>query len=384
MPPRRRAEVALGAAVFAAIFAGGCGGPLTHPPVDPKWLDPFTGRATVPVPTRSSGEPIRVAVYGDVRGERERHREVVAAIRKERPDLVVFTGDALRCYPVGHMPDFGLASYLVPFWPQYARGYPLVLLASLVPFPALLHETLGRPFAPPRDADGMNGFLSDTAPLRLEDRVPFVFVPGNHDLYHHADRAAVSRLFVPNEDPSRSPEDLFFSMDIGGYRVHALDTGSDLLGDDDPLATSSRQLAWLEASLTDAKRKGLGSIVAMHLPPVSSTAEDEPSPEVRDRVGKGILDQHDVALVVGGHSHAYERIERPGFRGRLVTHVITGGGGAPFHHEAPAGKRDPGSKAFIEETTHFVILELSPGEIRGRMVPVAGPGRPDVFVARRE
>jgi 3',5'-cyclic AMP phosphodiesterase CpdA len=359
-----------------------CGGPLEHVRTDPKWLDAFTGRASAPIATRAGDEPVRIAVYGDVRGERERHRKVVGAIRAARPDLVVFTGDALHCLPVAHMPDFGLATYLLPFWPQYIRGYPWVTALTLVPFPAIVHETIGRPFAGPRDPDGFNGFLEDTAPIRLEDRTPFVFVPGNHDLYHRFDRREAARLFVPNERPDRNEDDLFFAVEIGAHRVHVLDTGDDLLGDDDPISKGSRQLAWLDASLADAEKKGLRSIVAMHLPPYSSGAEDEPSPEVRDRIAREILDKHDVALVVTGHSHAYERIERAGKGGRTVTYVVTGGGGAPFHHEVAPAEREPGSKAFVEGTTHFVLLELGAGEIRGRMVPVEGKGKADAFVAR--
>lgn len=370
-------------ALLASALLGACGGPLSHVPTEPRWLDPFTGRASAPVPARASTEPVRIAVYGDVRGEREKHRVVIEAIRGVRPDLVVFTGDALRCYPLAHMPDFGLATYLLPFWPQIQRGYPWVTLASLVPFPALIHETLGRGIAPPRDPDGFNAFLADTAPLRLDDRVPFVFVPGNHDEYHHADRREVARLFVSNENALPDPDALFFSVELGGYRLHAVDTGTDLFGDDDPVGAGARQLAWLDASLADAEKKGLGSIVAMHLPPYSSLAEDEPSPVVRAHVAEGILDKHEIALVLAGHSHAYERLEHPGLRGKAVTHVVTGGGGAPFHHEAAPAARDAGSKVFVEATTHFVLLELFPGEVRGRMVPVAGAGKSDVFVAQR-
>ncbi len=372
----------LAAAFGLAACLAGCGGPLTHVPTEPRWLDPFTGRASAPIAVRGGVEPVRVAVYGDVRGEREKHRAVVAAIRAARPDLVVFTGDALRCYPIAHMPDFGLATYLLPFWPQIVRGYPLATLGSIVPFPAVVHETLGRPFAPPRDPDGFNGFLADTAPLRLEDRTPFVFVPGNHDEYHLADRRELARLFSPSESPDRDPDALYSAVEIGGYRIHVLDTGSDIFGDGDPLAAGGRQLAWLDASLGDAEKKGLRSIVAMHLPPYSSAAEDAPSPEIRARVAEGILDKHEIALVVAGHSHAYERLEHPGARGRSVTHVVTGGGGAPFHHEAAASARDAGSKAFVEGTTHFVLLELAPGEVRGVMVPVAGDGKPDTFVTK--
>jgi Icc-related predicted phosphoesterase len=370
------------AALMLILPAIACGGPLAHVQTDAKWLDPVTGRASAPLNAApSSGEPLRIAVYGDVRGGRAKHRAVVAAIRTSRPDLVIFTGDALRCLPVAHMPDFGLATYALPFWPQYVRGYPWVSLLSIVPFPGIVHETLGGTIAPPRDADGWNGFLEDTAPIRLDDRTPYVFVPGNHDLYHHADRREVFRLFRLDERTDRNEDELYQSVDLAGYRLHALDTGDDLLGDSDPTSTGKRQLAWLNASLAEAESKGLRSIVAMHLPPYSSGAEDEPSPNVRERVARDILDRHEVALVLAGHSHAYERIVRAGHGGKDVTHIITGGGGAPFHHEVDREERDPGSKVFVEAVTHFVSLELLPNEIRGRMVAVEGRGS-DEFVAR--
>jgi 3',5'-cyclic AMP phosphodiesterase CpdA len=325
---------------------------------------------------------VRFAVYGDVRGERARHRNVVAAVRKERPDLVVFTGDALGCRPVGHVPDLGLWTYLVPFWPQYQRGYPLVMLTSVVPFPAAVHELLGRAFAPPRDPDGYNGFLEDTAPLRLEDRIPYVFVPGNHDLYHRFDRLEGARLFAL-EGGAGVGGPTYGSLDVAGHRLLTLDTGTDLLGDADPIATGSPQLTWLEARLRDADARGLRSIVALHSPPYSSGDAEEPSPAVRERIG-AILDRHDVALVLGGHAHAYERIVRAGRAGRPVTHVVTGGGGAPFHEEAPPAAREPGSQVVVEGTTHFVVLELDRAGLRGRMIPVEGPGPGDEFVVAYE
>src|SRR5260221_4884734 len=111
-------------AAILLLFLGGCAGPARHVPVDARWLDP-DARPT-PGGTGPSGDrPLRVAVYGDCRDNREAHRAVVAAIRAARPDLVIFTGDALGCRPAGHLPDLGAWTYIIPFWPQYMRGCPL-------------------------------------------------------------------------------------------------------------------------------------------------------------------------------------------------------------------------------------------------------------------
>jgi 3',5'-cyclic AMP phosphodiesterase CpdA len=314
-----------------------------------------------------------VAVYGDTRGNREGHRAVVAAIAAVKPDLVVFTGDAIECRPAGHLPDLGIWSYLVPFWPQYIRGHPLFSLNTLVPFPAVIHEVLVSPFLPVRDPDGFNGFLEDTAPLRRDARIPFLFVPGNHDLYHRFDREAVARLFgSPIGSGGKDPHGLWYSLDTGGVRFLMLDTGTDVLGDTDPLPPNGPQLAWLETALADAERRGLVTIVCFHIPAFSSGREDPPMPSVRRRIVEGVLDRHRVGLVISGHAHAYERIVRPGKDGSSLTYVVSGGGGAPFHH-AVGGERQPGSRVFIEETLHFVLLEIGQGAIQGRMVPVKAP-----------
>ena len=365
----------------AAALLAACG-PIRHVPTEPRLLL-ADGRASAGVEgaaaSRAGGE-LRLLAYGDSRGNRAIHRAVVAAMVAERPDLVIFTGDALECFPAGHLPDYGGWSLLIPLWPQYHRGYPAVTLASLVPFPALLHETVGAPFFHVRDAEGFNAFLEDTAPLR-DAGVPLLFAPGNHDLYHRWDRAEVARLFAQGDGAGRGEERLWFSVDVSGWRLVVLDTGTDLLGDADPMPAGGSQLDWLEETLADAERRGLRSIVTLHLPPFSSAREDGSVPWVRERVVRGVLDRHQVELVLNGHAHAYERLEEPGFGRRPVTYLVTGGGGSSFFHVAE--RREPGSRVFVEGVPHFVRLDLGPDGIRGQMIPVSVGGAPvperDVF-----
>jgi len=345
-----------------------------HAPTDARWLAPRP--ALLPAAPAGTSAALRVAVYGDTRGNRPTHRAVVAAIASERPDIVVFTGDALECLPVGHMPDLGGWQYAIPLWPQYHRRYPVALLASLVPFPAALHDTVGTLVAPARDPAGFNAFMEDSGPARAQG-APLLFVPGNHDLYHRFDREALARLM------GAPPDRLWYAVDAGRWRFVVLDTGTDLFGDGDPLPEGGAQLRWLDEVLSDAERRGLTPIVSAHMPPYSSAREDGATPLVEERVVKGVLDRHRVPLVLNGHAHAYERIERAGASGRSVTYIVTGGGGATFFHEG--SEATAGSRTFVEGVPHFVMLELGEREIRGRMVPVAVPGAapsgaaPDTF-----
>lgn len=359
--------------LLAAVAASGCG-PFSHDETDARWLVEDTGRAVRALPAASAPRPFRVAVYGDVHRGREGHRAVVSAIRDERPDLVVFTGDALDCRPAGHMPEFGPGGLLIPFWPQYYRGRPLFTLLSLVPFPAAVHELLLSGPYPVRHADGLNSFLEDTAPLRLDDAVPFLFVPGNHDVFHEFDRREIARLFgEPGGEGGRDPEALWFSLDAGGVRFVVLDTGSDTPGDRDPLREGGPQWAFLEERVAGARREGLGVVVCAHLPPFATGRDDPPRDEVTVRLGEVLRDTGGIALVLSGHTHQYERLGLPRRDGTTACFVVTSGGGA--EEKAAAADPVPESVRRIDGRLHFVLLEIDAEEIRGRFVAVRAPGR---------
>src|SRR5262252_4335623 len=177
----RAVRLLLAAPLFFVTACSSC----HHVPTQARWLKSVP--ALAPPPSGGHVGTLRVVVYGDTRGNRPIHREVVAAISEQKPDLLIFTGDALECLPVGHLPDYGGWQYTIPLWLQVHRNYPLALLASIVTFPALLHEAFGGVIARPRDPNGFNGFLEDTEPFRKAG-ASVLFAPGNHDLDHRWDR----------------------------------------------------------------------------------------------------------------------------------------------------------------------------------------------------
>ena len=360
---------ALLAAAIVAASTAACG-PMSHTPIWPDLLDKATGRASPPLPPVPP-ELMRVAVYGDSQGNSAAHRAVVAAILKEKPDLVLFAGDAIDHLPAGHMPDWGGWQYLLPLWPQYVRGYAWVSLLTLIPFPAAIHETLLGAAAPPRRSPDLNGWMEDTEPFRSAG-IPILAAPGNHDEYHLVDQAQFASLFSPPGAPELSTDAFWYAVDRGRWRFLVLDTGTDMLGDRDPMPAGGPQLTWLEAQLAEADRVGQRAIVLLHIPPFSSGKEERGAPWVKKLVVEGILDRHPVTLVLSGHIHAYERIVRPGFEGRPVNYVVSGGAGGRFFQQAK--ERVEGSVLFVEQVRNFVILELGPGGISGRVIPVRVPG----------
>ena len=357
------------AALLLLASAAACG-PMSHAAVRPDLLDPSTGRASAPLRDPAPGR-LRVAMYGDSQGNTAAHRAVVAAILAEKPDLVLFAGDAIDHLPAGHMPDWGGWQYAVPIWPQYVRGHAWVSLLTLIPFPAGIHELLLSGVAPPRPLPDLNGWLEDTAPLR-EAGIPVLAAMGNHDQYHRVDQERFARVFSPPGGPELSPDAFWYAVDREGWRFLVLDTGPDLFGDRDPMRVDGPQLTWLAERLAEADRLGLRPVVLLHIPPFSSGRQEGGAPWVERRVVEGVLDRHPVALVLSGHVHAYERIVRPGFEGRPVNYVVSGGGGGRFF--GPRSPRVDGSQVFVEGVRNFVLLELGPDGLRGRVVPVRVPG----------
>ena len=360
------------AAIAGIVLASSAAcGPMHHAAIRPELLDAATGRASPPLPA-AAHETLRVAVYGDSQGNPAVHRAVVAAVLAAKPDLVLFAGDAIDHLPAGHMPDWGGWQYAIPLWPQYVRGYPAVSLASVVPFPALVHETLLGAVAPPRKAPDLNGWLEDTAPLRAAG-IPVLAARGNHDSYHREDEEQFARVFSPPDRTALSSSAFWYAVDLGGWRFLVLDTGTDLLGDRDPMPVGGPQLTWLEEQLTDADRAGLRSIVLLHIPPFSSGRQERGAPWVQERVVDAVLSRHPVALVLSGHVHAYERIVREDRDGRPATYVVSGGAGGRFFEK---GGTVEGSQVFVEGVRHFVLLELGPGGVKGRAIPVKVDGEP--------
>jgi hypothetical protein len=55
-----------------------------------------------------------------------------------------------------------------------------------------------------------------------------------------------------------------------------------------------------------------------------------------------------------------------------VNYVVSGGAGGRFFHQAK--ERAEGSVVFVEEVRNFVMLDLGPDGISGRVIPVRVPG----------
>lgn len=132
-----------------------------------------------------------------------------------------------------------------------------------------------------------------------------------------------------------------------------------LLNSEVAFGVDGEQMQWLERELseTDADPSRFGAIVAFHRP-YFTFGRSRPNLAVRDAV-HAILARHDVALVLTGHNHCYERFEVDG-----ITYIVDGGGGAGLYN--PNDALDEIAEARPDEPALRQAFERSHGWLRLR------------------
>jgi hypothetical protein len=205
----------------------------------------------VPLPVRSfataprAGEPLRFAVFGDVRSGHEVHGRIVRALVDEAPDFVLSTGDAVYA---GH--DEG-------DWQRFfAVAEELLALVPLYP------------------------------------------VCGNHDLgASPAGLRTFEDIFALWPGPARRPaRGAWYAFDVADLHFVMLD--SNRYGDPE-------QLAWLEEDLASVRGKARAVFVATHHGPWSRGPHGGHPEALAWYVP--VLEKAQVAALFSGHDHLYQR-----------------------------------------------------------------------------
>jgi predicted phosphodiesterase len=124
------------------------------------------------------------------------------------------------------------------------------------------------------------------------------------------------------------------------------------------------QLKWLKGDL----RRAAGSawkILIMHHPIYSSDfryLRGYRDWELEKRIGE-VLSKGRVDLVIAGHCHAYERLEKDG-----IVYLVTGGGGAPFG--LLLRPPSPWTKKLCSRVLHYVKMSVSSDKIHIKVIGV--------------
>lgn len=316
-------------AVSAALAACGLQPPAEEqslsrwqppPPTDPAPVPPQGQTRPIPAPTTpptpaptATAEPqptvetrIRFAVIGDYGLAGEAAAAVAALVAGWEPDFVVTTGD--NNYPDGRAEtiDRNIGQYYSQF------------------------------IAPYRGAFG---------PGATENR--FWPVLGNHDWSTGYPEPYLAYFSLPGNGR-------YYSVERGPVRLFALDS---MPGEPDGINSDSPQAAWLQRELAASTARW--NIVVLHHSPYSSGHHGSSTWMRWPFAAWG------AHLVLGGHDHTYERVERDG-----ITYIVNGLGGGARYARGFTGLE--GSQIFFNADHGAMLVEAGPQTLDARFVTRAG------------
>ena len=275
-----------------------------HPPsfADGTW-DPISVRLP-----QEDKWPIRIGVIGDSGFGEGVTFQLAEEMASHQPDFVIHTGD-------------------------------LVYSAYQEPSPA---DAFIRKFYQPM-----------FEPLHIGPIYP---VFGNHEDYsdtYWRDQPFYYAAFPPLENEHRG-EDMggisgqrdWYAFTRSGYQFIFLNSQRFYLG-----GLLEEQNAWLKERLEE--NESLSSIAVFHIPPFTSGLHRDDGIPIQ-RAWLPLFEEANVALVLSGHDHNYERLESSG-----ITYIVSGGGSSSLYGKQET--RDE-SEYFIAQS-HFLLLDLFPDRI---------------------
>jgi len=185
--------------------------------------------------------------------------------------------------------------------------------------------------------------------------VPYFLTVGNHDAYS---KVPLSEE-IYKEQVDLPGNELYYSFNTGNCLFIVLDSNLD----DQEKRITGEQYKWLEGVLIASSRKH--KFVFMHHPLYTETGKGRHAgssldkyPEDRDRL-ETLFVKNKVDVVFAGHEHMYQRKTVDG-----ITHIITGGGGAPLYAKDEDG-------GFY----HFIVLLADGDNVRAEVVDINGKVR---------
>ncbi len=161
--------------------------------------------------------------------------------------------------------------------------------------------------------------------------MPYMSAMGNHE-----GQGDLFQKYFPYD--YNSDDVFYYSFDYGIAHFIIIDQFDDY-------SIGSKQYRWI---IDDLKRnKSKWNIAVMHKP--GYTAGGHKNSKKVQRILQPIFKKYNIKLVLTGHNHYYSRAEVEG-----VTHITTGGGGAPLY--MPRKKKNI---ITIDRSFHFCKIDVS-------------------------
>jgi predicted MPP superfamily phosphohydrolase len=190
--------------------------------------------------------------------------------------------------------------------------------------------------------------------------VPYFFTVGNHDV---SDKKS-EELYRKQVDLPGN--ELYYTFAVGKSLFVVLD--SNISGQNQKI--TSKQYKWLKVVLSSSEFKHTFIFVHHPLFPEKRRGNHygdslDKDPKRRDRL-QALFVKYKVTIVFQGHEHLYMRKTVDG-----ITHIITGGGGAPLYTDEKNG-------GFY----HFVLVTADGDIVKGQVIDNEGKVR-DTFQLKR-
>ncbi len=185
--------------------------------------------------------------------------------------------------------------------------------------------------------------------------VPYFLTVGNHDVHPKvplSEQRYKEQVDLPGNE-------LYYSFVAGNSLFIILDSYLD----DQEKKITGEQLKWLEGVFANSQQKH--KFVFLHHPLYTDLGKGHHAhdsidkyPDSRDRL-EALLAKFKVDAVFAGHEHYYERRTVDG-----ITHIITGGGGAPIYDKEEYGGFN-----------HFVQVTVDGNKVSAEVVDISGKVR---------
>ena len=143
----------------------------------------------------------------------------------------------------------------------------------------------------------------------------------------------------------------YYSFNYGIAQIIALDQFTTL-------KPGSEQYKWFENELKTSTSKW--KIIMLHKPGYTAGGHKGNSTVIKHL--QPLFEKYDVKLVLAGHNHYYARAEVNG-----VSHITTGGGGAPLY--------SPKMKSYIkiiDKSNHFLIIDIDGDKLNLKAIRADG------------
>jgi tartrate-resistant acid phosphatase type 5 len=240
---------------------------------------------------------------------------------------------------------------------DYGRyGPPLTAVASLVNSWSVTDIlTVGDNNYPSGGRDTLDANIGQQF-RRYIDGGHFFPALGNHDW--DTERAAPYLEYF-----SLPGNERYYDVAIGNAHFFILDSDER---EPDGIVATSVQAQWLKNVLSAATERW--KIVLLHHSPFTSSAYHTPEPRVQ-----WPFTAWGAHLVISGHDHFYERIERGG-----MTYLINGMGGTPNHYDK--GVDTEGSKIWFNDGFGAVALKITLNALTASFVSTDGDVRDTVIL----